>query len=55
MLSMGFFIECDKCKKVSSETTSSVPGIRDFPEGWATKTETKGISTTAFFVCPECK
>lgn len=56
MLSMGFFIECDKCKKVSPETTSTVAP----PEGWSsvvTKTgKTKdGDITSTTFVCPECK
>jgi hypothetical protein len=55
MLAMGFVVECEKCKTVSPETSSSVPGIRDFPEGWSVRVETKGYSTTTFFVCMVCK
>lgn len=55
MLAMGFFIECEKCKKQSPETTSSVPGIRDFPENWTAETTKSGYSSTTTFKCPECK
>lgn len=53
---MGFFIECDKCKTVSPEVTSS----RALPDGWITvviktgKTKDGDITSTSW-QCPTCK
>lgn len=56
MLAMGFFIECDKCKKVSPEVASSGA----LPPDWTSVTiktgKTKdGDITSTSWQCPECK